>query len=194
MSDYKSMENQRARLNKMLDLLKGRGIELKEIAAKTEIDSTTLSHFRNGRVKFIPDDFLEKLQNAYNINSAYIRGDSEIPFSFLGSMLNSFENIVENWSTVSKGGDKYLILRMDKNFYDFLVTYDRRRLIKDEEGIPIDIVEIQSVFKAPPKIQEYVILPTNNFIEIVTDTANAKKSLYEVIDFAEHESIIRNDS
>lgn len=194
MSDYQSMENQRKRLNSILKLLKERGIELKEIAAKTETDATSLSHLKSGRVKYIPDDFLEKLQAAYNINPAYIRGDSEIRFSFLGSKLNSFENVVESWGTVIKGEDKYLTLRMDKNFYDFLITYDKRRLIEDEEGVPIDVASIQAIFTAEPKIRDYVILPSNNLMEIVRDIVNGKENLHEILDFEKYESYISDYS
>ena len=182
MADYQSLEKQRERLNEVLNLLKGRGIKSTAIAAKTETDTIYVSHLKSGGVKMIPDDFLDKLQDAYDINPGYIRGTSDIVFSPLCTGLRNFEAITKGWDTVSKGKHSYLHIRMDKNLYNFLVEYDNIRLA-EMEGIATDsaVKDLKALHVAKPEIEEYVILPRNAFVKYVGEAKKTKQTLENVI-------------
>ena len=87
----------------------------------------------------------------------------------------SLKKIIEEWETVKGDGDEYLYLKMDKNFYDFLIEYDKFRKANDE-GIPTGkIEELKAMYEGTPDIEEFVVLPRNVFFEIVRDTNKATK-------------------
>lgn len=196
--DNSYLVEQRKRLTKVLDYLKSQGISQKEISNKCDIDYTYITHYKTGKINLIPDDFLEKMQLFYNINPQYIRLNSNFMFDLLGMKLSNFEIFVDSWNTVEKSKvnssgtpeiEKYLHFTMDKNFYDFLIDVDTAHLATDEgiSSLDNEIKNLRELFNGEPDLQEYVLLPRNNFINILEETAKARQSLYEVINFSEHE-------
>lgn len=81
---------------------------------------------------------------------------------------------------------------MDKNFYNFLVEVDTARLAVDS-GISClsdEIENLKELFSGEPDLQEYVLLPKNNFIEILEDNIRSRKSLNEIVSFSKYESYL----
>lgn len=189
------MENkgiQQMRLEKVLKILKERGITQKEVAVAIGTDEGTLSSLKSGKVKNIPPEISKALEEKYAINPYYISGESEMMFTQYLKELKHFDQFVKKWDTVesSKEGSKrkYLHLFLDKNFYDFLIEVNAIRLA-EAEGILTASDEIRNsahLHTAMPDIQEFVLLPKNNFLEILRSTKEEKEKLEEVIDFLEH--------
>ena len=190
MNDEKNLQEMRNRLKEVLQKMKISGIKQKQISAKTGIEYTAISHYMSGKIKYIPNEFLEKLHEYYWINPDYIHLKSDRMFDDTGEKYSFFEKIIEEWETVKGDGDEYLYLKMDKNFYDFLIEYDKFRKANDE-GIPTGkIEELKAMYEGTPDIEEFVVLPRNVFFEIVRDTNKATKNLAENIDFSEHIAIL----
>lgn len=197
----KNLEKQRKRLTNVFEYLKINGIKQNEICKnlnniidekniKLNVDETTLSHYKSGKIKYIPSKFLEVLHEAYEINPEYIRLMSSDMFDDKEQKYKHFEKLVDSWETVQSKDNKYLYLNMDRNFYDFLIEYDKYHKA-NEEGIPTGgIEELKAIYKGTPNIEEFVVLPRNVFFEIVGDTNKATKNLAEIIDFSEHIAIL----
>lgn len=197
----KNLEQQRKRLAKVFEYLKGNGIKQSEISKKLNniidekdiklnIDETTLSNYKSGKIKYIPSEFLEILREGYGINTEYIRLISNDMLDDKGKKYKYFEKIVDSWETVESKDNKYLYLNMDRNFYDFLIEYDKYRKA-NEQGIPTGrIEELKAIYEGTPNIEEFVVLPRNIFFEIVGDTKKAEKYLAEIIDFSEHTALL----
>ena len=160
-----TLDKQRARFKEVLDYLKNQGISQQELADKCNLEPTQITSYKSGKIQFIPDEFLKEIQKHYNINPKYIRLTSDCMFDIIG---------------------------MDKNFYNFLVDVDKARLAVDA-GISClsdEIENLKEIFSGEPDPQEYVLLPRNNFIEILEDNVKSRKSLYEIENFSEHESYL----
>ncbi len=179
-----SLENQRERLKKVLNHLKEQGYLQKDIAAKTGTDTIYISHLKNGKVKIIPDSFLEKLREMFGINPDYIREKSNIMLDIHGTNLEHFEKIVDDWGTVTHGEKHYLHICMDSNFYNFLIDVDTARQAADQgvSSLQSEINALKQLHTGNPVIQEFVLIPRNNFVEIVSDTQKPRKELFEIID------------
>ena len=105
MSSNKELDMQRKRLENVLIYLKANGISQKEIAAECNYGQDELSNFKSGKIKYIPDDFLNRLREKYLINPKYIRLESDI-------MLNILEKnsiILKNLSLVGVPLQKMII-------------------------------------------------------------------------------------
>ena len=91
-----------------------------------------------------------------------------------------------NWDTVvwSTPDTNYLHIKMDKHFYDFLIELDGAKSKVDDgySSLPEETERLKELYDTDePELQEYVILPRNEFIEIITDSENNRKCLSEVI-------------
>lgn len=190
MKDNQSLEEQRKRLGEALKFLKDRGKGQEKIAEEINMDAANLSRLKSGKVKKIPDEFLEKLQEKYDINPGYIRGTSDILLNSIGTKLKNFEGVVNSWDTVYKGENHYLHLQMDSKFYDFLVEYDKHRLA-DLKSFSIDdaVKKLEDIFADEPKIKEYVILPRNVFVDFAKEVKDKRKALAEILDPPDPENI-----
>ncbi len=196
-----TLDKQRARFKEVLDYLKNQGISQQELADKCNLEPTQITSYKSGKIQFIPDEFLKEMQKHYNINPKYIRLTSDCMFDIIGMKFSNFETFVDSWDTVEKPEinkdgtqetKKYLHFTMDKNFYNFLVEVDTARLAVDA-GISClsdEIENLKEIFSGEPAPQEYVLLPRNNFIEILEDNVKSRKSLYEIENFSEHESYL----
>ena len=179
---------QQEQLGSVLGFLKERGTTQKEVAEAIGTDEGTLSSLKSGKVKNVPKEILNALEEKYGINPYYLLGESERMFTCHLKELKHFEQFVKEWDTVERSGEKYLHLFLDKNFYDFLVEVNSIRLA-EEEGILTASNQTRNsahLHAGDPKIQEFVLLPKNNFLEILRTVKEDKKKLDEVIDFIEH--------
>jgi len=178
------MSIQQDRLKKVLEALKNRGITQKDIAIAINTDEVQLSQLKSGKIKNVPDAFINKLEEAYSINPYYISGESEIMIIPHIKKLQHFDQVVESWDTVKSSKKNYLRLEMDKNFYDFLLNVDKARLAV-EDGISSEDAEIKNlsrVYTGKPDVQEFVLLPNNVLMSILSDTKEKRKTLEEVLD------------
>lgn len=81
---------------------------------------------------------------------------------------------------------------MDRNFYDFLIDLEKAKKVT-ENGISClqeETENLKEIFSGESKLQEFVLLPKNNFIEIVKDTVTKCKMFEELIDASEYEAYI----
>lgn len=199
------LDEQKKRLSNVFDFLKTQGISQREIADcfdnDSKIDTTTLSHYKSGKIKHIPNKFLEKLHDVYNINPLYIRLQSDSMLDVIGSKLSNFESFVDSWDIVERHSndpegervtEKYLHLTMDKNFYDFLIDVDNARQAADSgiSSLPEEIENLKELCSEIPDLQEFVLIPRNNFIKIVKDVVPKCKEFEELIAASEHEAYI----
>lgn len=191
-----TLKEQRNRLSNAFRFLKEYGISQSDISKKTDVDETTLSSLKSGKIKHISNEFLSKLHDAYGINPQYIRGNSEYILDVLGKQLTDFESFVEDWKTIDRPVDdsdntkieKFLHLTIDKNFYDFLIDVEKVRLVA-EDGIfssKEEIENLKEVFSAEPDLQEFVLIPRNKFVEVIQTSKNAQETFNEVINVIEY--------
>jgi transcriptional regulator with XRE-family HTH domain len=188
-----NLDEQRERLAKVFTYLKEHGNSQRDIADATDVDETFLSHLKSGKIKYIPDDFLNKLLTAYNISPRYIRLESEYILDITGTKLSNFEVFVDFWDVVEKGTDKYLHFSMDRNFYDFLLEVDKARLATDEgiSSLDVEINNLKELYSGVPIPEEFVLIPRNNFIEIVQEAKEYHKKLNDVINLIEYSNYIK---
>lgn len=184
MNNKVSLEIQRERLKAVLVYLKTQGFKQKEIAESCCLDSYDISHLKSGTLKHIPENFLAALRKKYHINPEYIRGTSNIMLDVQGTMLNFFEKVVIEWDSVTKGQNQYLHLKMDNNFYKFLLDVSEATLAESEQSLATKakIEELKKLRKGKSDIKEYVLIPRNNFVEYLMDEQNAEKQLSEILD------------
>lgn len=195
------LKEQRERLSKVFEYLKKQGVSQREIAGNTDTDTVTLSHYKNGKIKYIPNTFLENMKAVYNINPRYIRLDSNCMVDIPGMKLSNFETFVDSWDVVNKttmdsGGnrivEKYLHFTMDKNFYEFLIDVDKARQVVNEglSDLSGEIEELKEIFSGEPELREFVLVPRNFFIDMLTDLVKPYKEFEEVVDPVEYLSYI----
>lgn len=188
---------QKKRLREALSYLKSMGVSQKQICLDTDISEADLSHYKkdNGKIKVIPNSFLNKLQKNHDINPEYIRGSSDVLLDNRGIEYTNFEKFVSDWEVVKSKNDSYLYVKMDENFYNFLIELDDYRKIEEKGIIKIneEISNLKKIYSGKPNIKEYVILPRNNFFEIVNDTVSKSKHLKELINFLDHNEILNDE-
>lgn len=184
MNNKESPEAQREHLKAVLAYLKTQGFNQKEIAESCCLDPYDISHLKSGALKHIPENFLAALRKKYHINPEYIRGTSNIMLDVQGTMLNFFEKVVIEWDSVTKGQNQYLHLKMDNNFYKFLLDVSEATLAESEQSLATKakIEELKKLRKGKSDIKEYVLIPRNNFVEYLMDEQNAEKQLSEILD------------
>lgn len=196
------LKEQRERLSKVFEYLKKEGISQREIADNIDTEEATLSSYKSGKIKYIPNAFLENLRRVYNINPRYIRFDSDYMVDVQGIKLSNFEAFVDSWDVVDKTTmdsngkrivDKYIHFTMDKNFYEFLIDVDIARQAVNEGLFDLseEMEKLKEIFSGEPELQEFVLVPRNNFINAVSDLIQPRKTFEELIDTSEYESYIK---
>ena len=167
-----SNKETRKRLTAVLNALKKEGHTQAKIADELGINADNISSYKIGKTKEIPDAFLDGLQEKYFINPGYIRGTSELMYDMQGFRLTHFE--------------KFICLTMDKNFCDFLIEAEKAH-DRANEGIgdeQEDLKNLSVTYSGESKPQEYLLIPRNNFSEMVEEFKRKKRTLEEVLDFS----------
>ena len=190
-----SNKETRKRLTAVLNALKKEGHTQAKIADELGINADNISSYKIGKTKEIPDAFLDGLQEKYFINPGYIRGTSELMYDMQGFRLTHFEKFADSWETVeqpvrSDAGEiefeKFICLTMDKNFCDFLIEAEKAH-DRANEGIgdeQEDLKNLSVTYSGESKPQEYILIPRNNFSEMVEEFKRKKRTLEEVLDFS----------
>lgn len=144
-------------------------------------DNTLLSKYK--RNTKIPSELLCFLHDEYNINPDYIKGKSKFKFDVLQNKLNNFEQIADDWLSISSNheilrtNNIVLQITMDSNFYDFLVANSMSELLrKGEELITSSglINDIDQLKYKDPVPKEYILIPKDKFREITEFLASNK--------------------
>ena len=116
--------------------------------------------------------------------------------------LISFTN--EKWDTVFRTStdengneitNRYLHFTMNKNFYDFLLDVDVAKMAckKGVSSLSDEISRLKELYDAEPDLQEYVVIPRNEFSEIVQEHAAERKQLEEVLNLMQYSDYPNND-
>lgn len=198
-NEEKALNEQRERLIQVFDYLRLIGVNQSTICEKLSknkpnYDESQLSHIKSGKIKYIPDDLLERLHDIYNINPLYVRLESDFMLDTEWEKFKSFVNFVDTWDTVKKGDKNYLHLTMDQSFYDFLISVDKANLIKDNFKNFEKILEnIKGKHQEDKGTSEYVVIPKNEFIQIVQSAVDDRKQFSEIIDILEYSDYINED-
>ena len=144
-------------------------------------DNTLLSKYK--RNTKTPSELLCFLHDEYNINPDYIKGKSKFKFDVLQNKLNNFEQIADDWLSISSNheilrtNNIVLQITMDSNFYDFLVANSMSELLrKGEELITSSglINDIDQLKYKDPVPKEYILIPEDKFREITEFLASNK--------------------
>lgn len=198
------LSQQRERLKEVFSYLKSMGYSQKDIADELSksadkklqrIDESTLSSYKSGKIKHIPNNLLEELHNIYNINPDYIRLESNLMFDNFGDKYKHFDKLFQSWHAINTtsrnlNGKDYdtpkIYLEMDRNFFDFLFDIYKVKCF-EQEGIHISPDEIENLKKlydskdGKPNIQEFVLLPRTTYCEIIDDRTEKNKKANEVL-------------
>lgn len=182
-----STEKQRERFKEILKILKKQGISQKMISDELDRTEDYISNLKSGKIQKIPDDVLDVLQKEFTVNPAYISGESKFPLHDIGKPFEHFEKFASEWETVRHGDKSYLYLTMDSNFYEFLLEVDNVRLAKccgsiDENA---SIENLKQLHSGKPVEKNYVVIPCDDFQEIIKISEDRRKQLSEVLDILE---------
>ena len=178
------------RFSNVLKALKNKGVSQPKIMDELELsfitDETYFSSIKSGKRKNIPDELIQSLHQKYNVNPGYLKMESNCIFDTNETKIESFMNIIDDWNVLKSDTNEYLHLTIDKNIVDLLIELYKVKKVTDDgiSSFEQEKESLKELYDADPNPQEYVLIPRNNFIEIVTDTVEKEKYLHQVIDTA----------
>lgn len=137
-------------------------------------------------VKEIPEDVLTLFHQEYHVNPDYIKGKSDKMFDEASLKYSLLQELVYDWQILECGeGERFLHLQLDQNFFQYLLDIGHSEILQ-EQGMRSYEEEEEKIRKkyneSEEKIEEYVLLPRNRFIEIVTEDKSNLKYFNELID------------
>lgn len=189
-----NLKEQGNRFGKVIDYIKGKkDMSQNAIALDIDVSESSISKYRTGNT-FIPQYVLVKLSEKFGINPKFVRLESDYICRPNSIMLNSLEEIVDSWNTIEKGNKKYLHLVLDRNFYNFLLRVDMARLYSEEtlSSFEEEVKKLDDIHTSKPQLEEFVLIPRNNFIEIIQEFTTNRKKFAEIIDLSEHENYAKD--
>ena len=178
------------RFSNVLKALKNKGVSQRKIMDELELsfitDETYFSSIKSGKRKNIPDELIQSLHQKYNVNPGYLKMESNCIFDTNETKIESFMNIIDDWNVLKSDTNEYLHLTIDKNIVDLLIELYKVKKVTDDgiSSFEQEKESLKELYDADPNPQDYVLIPRNNFIEIVTDTVEKEKYLHQVIDAA----------
>lgn len=186
----KNADTLNIRFSNVLKALKNKGVSQRKIMDELELsfitDETYFSSIKSGKRKNIPDELIQSLHQKYNVNPGYLKMESNCIFDTNETKIESFMNIIDDWNVLKSDTNEYLHLTIDKNIVDLLIELYKVKKVTDDgiSSFEQEKESLKELYDADPNPQEYVLIPRNNFIEIVTDTVEKEKYLHQVIDAA----------
>lgn len=178
------------RFSNVLKALKNKGVSQRKIMDELELsfitDETYISSIKSGKRKNIPDELIQSLHQKYNVNPGYLKMESDCIFDTNETKIESFMNIIDDWNVLKSDTNEYLHLTIDKNIVDLLIELYKVKKVTDDgiSSFEQEKESLKELYDADPDPQEYVLIPRNNFIQIVTDTVEKEKYLHQVLDAA----------
>ncbi len=186
----KNADTLNTRFSTVLKALKNKGVSQRKIMDELELsfitDETYFSSIKSGKRKNIPDELIKALHQKYNINPAYLKMESDCIFDTYEAKLESFMNVIDDWNVLKSDSNEYLHLTIDKNIVDLLIDLYKVKKVT-EDGISSfenEKESLKELYEAEPDPKEYVLIPRNNFIDIVKESVENEKYLHEVINSA----------
>lgn len=176
------------RFSNVLKALKNKGVSQRKIMDELELsfitDETYISSIKSGKRKNIPDELIQSLHQKYNVNPGYLKMESDCIFDTNETKIESFMNIIDDWNVLKSDTNEYLHLTIDKNIVDLLIELYKVKKVTDDgiSSFEQEKESLKELYDADPDPQEYILIPRNNFIEIVTDTVEKEKYLHQVLD------------
>lgn len=187
------IKKQSERFKQVIDSIKeNEQISQNTISLEIDVSESLICKYKKGHNP-IPEHILDKLSDKFGINKDYVRLKSDKIRRPKSIMLNNLEGFVDSWETVTKGDKQYLHFTLDRHFYDFLLDVDKVKLFS-EDGISSyeeEVKNLDDLHSANPQLEEFVLIPRNNLIEILQEFTPKRKKLAEVIDLSEHEHYIK---
>lgn len=186
----KTADTLNIRFSNVLKALKNKGVSQRKIMDELELsfitDETYFSSIKSGKRKNIPDELIKALHQKYNINPAYLKMESDCIFDTYEAKLESFMNVIDDWNVLKSDSNEYLHLTIDKNIVDLLIDLYKVKKVTDDgiSSFENEKESLKELYEAEPDPKEYVLIPRNSFIEIVTNTVEKEKYLHQVIDAA----------
>lgn len=179
------------RFEKVLKLLKEMNADNTQVNIMDKLkldfiyDESYFSDLKSGKRKKIPEELIKALHTHYNVNPDYLRLKSTCPFDNTDVKLENFLSFIDDWNVlIANQNEKYLHLTLDRNFYDFLIEFNRATEITDEgfSSIEQEKKALKELYSSKLSPEEFVLIPRNNLIEIVTDAVAKHKYVNEVLD------------
>ena len=151
-----------------------------------DISENSLSKYCNSTKK-IPEDILTLLHELYQVNPDYIRGDSNNMFDDAEIKYSKLQDLIDDWNIVEyENSQRFLYLSFDSDFYNFLLEIGHAEILQ-KRGMQSYVEEEEKIkrkYNESKKItQEYVLLPRNSFIKIVTDVHEDAEYINNLINF-----------
>ncbi len=178
------------RFSNVLKALKNKGVSQRKIMDELELsfitDETYISSIKSGKRKNIPDELIQSLHQKYNVNPGYLKMESDCIFDTNETKIESFMNIIDDWNVLKNDTNEYLHLTIDKNIVDLLIELYKVKKVTDDgiSSFEQEKESLKELYDADPDPQEYVLIPRNNFIDIVKESVENEKYLHEVINSA----------
>lgn len=188
-----TISQRKERYEKVFSYLKKQGFSQYKIAEMIDYDYTYINKIKKLKVE-ASDKVIKRLNEKFGINPDYLNGTSDIMIDINGSKLDSLEKIVNNWQTVEGKRNNYLHLIMDENFYKFLLDVDLEKLKEHSADLKERIDVLKARYSNTENLQEFVLVPRNEFMEIVSDNKKSRKHISELIDTIQYEDIIETSN
>lgn len=186
----KNADTLNTRFSNILKALKNKGVSQRKIMDELKLsfitDETYFSSIKSGKRKNIPDELIKALHQKYNVNPAYLKMESDCIFDTYEVKIESFMNVINDWNVLKGDSNEYLHLTIDKNIVDLLIELYKVKKVTDDgiSSFENEKESLKELYEADPDPKEYVLIPRNNFIEIVTNTVEKEKYVHQVIDAA----------
>ena len=186
-------EGQRKQFAQVIDHLVQTGEKKKDIAMNIGLPPHDISRLISGALKNISSDTIESLHENYQINPNYIIKGATNMYDIPGIKYENFEMFVDDWDLVKHKEKEYLHFTMDEGFYNFLIDVYKLKEATQNSNPTTQTVEAfekaaesyKEKFPNSISLKEYVLIPEDDMIEIVTDNVERKKNLAEVINLLE---------
>lgn len=184
------IDKQREQFALVINHLKQTNHSQKDIAQKIGLTSFDISHIKSGSIKKISKEIIDNLHNEFNINPNFILKGASNMYDIPGIKYENFEEFVDNWNLVDHERKEYLHFSMDENFYKFLIDVyklkeasiisDNTKEMKDAFAKAFE--SLKENFSTSNSSKEYVLLPVDDMIEIMSDNVSKRKELCNVLD------------
>lgn len=163
-----------------------------------QIDKSKISQYiANDRPS---DEVIQAMHELYHINPDYLKRCSDVMIDGAGIILETINKIFTNWSTTvettysdSDGKEitnTFLHVTMKECYYNFLKKVDSVKFLKEQgmKSFDAELAQCKKEFNdtKDEKEWEYVILPKNSLIDIVTFNKQSRKALEELLDLEKY--------
>lgn len=195
------------KLKEVLDYLKEhKKVSIVDLANILSVDESLIRKTKSDKTKIICDDWLDKFKERFGINPNFLQNKSDFMFDLPNNQISTFEKLVNDWDIIEDGTKKYIHFVINKGFYDLLIelykiktqfpkdkdVYDKlhskiEKEISSENQLNSQCETLkQNLIDAlytNDEEEEYILIPRNNFLDLVTHAKNNAKNEQEYLEF-----------